>query len=179
MKVNYTREKTPHCYVLFVSIWFQRFCKSQRVSLMREQVANWFNFSRHNAIFLPKLQTVFAILNILQSVLWNNLFNFTKQGLIYICLLTFITQVEHFKKDFTFLKMQFETECECVGDGDFSDYRGKNHFWFPSTERNTSSSVEGEVEEIFTTDFHPRSFLSTLRVPIINISSQRLSLSPM
>ena len=42
--------------------------------------------------------------------------------------LTFITQVEHFKKDFTYLKMQFETDCECVGDGDFSDYRGKNHF---------------------------------------------------
>ena len=135
----------------------QCFCKSQNVSLMREHVANWFNFSRHNAIFLPKLQTVFAILNILQSVLWNNLFDFTKQGLIYICLLTFITQVEHFKKDFTYLKMQFETECECIVDGNFSDYRGRNH-WFPSTERNTSSLVEGEVGEIFTTDFHPRSF---------------------
>ena len=151
------REKTYLCHVVFVSIWLPRFCKSKRVSLMREQVANWFNFSRHNAIFLPKLQTVFAILNILQSVLWNNLFDFTKQGLIYICLLTFITQVEHFKNDFTYLKMQFETECECIGDGNFSDYRGRNH-WFPSTERNTSSLVEGEVEEIFTTDFHPRSF---------------------
>ena len=83
MKVNYTREKTPHCYVLFVSIWFQRFCKSQRVSLMREQVANWFNFSRHNAIFLSKLQTVFAILNILQSVLGNNLFNIYLQNKVW------------------------------------------------------------------------------------------------
>ena len=68
---------------------------------MRKQVANWFNFSRHNAIFLSKLQTVFAILNILQSVLGNNLYDIYKRTRFDICLLTFTftTQVEHFKKD--------------------------------------------------------------------------------
>ena len=87
-------------YHVFVSI-LSRFCKSQRVSLMREQVANWFNFSRHNAIFLSKLQTVFAILNILQSVLGNNFYDICKRTRFDICLLTFTftNQVEHFKKD--------------------------------------------------------------------------------
>ena len=26
--------------------------------------------------------------------------------------------------------MEFQTECECIGDGNFSDYRGRNHFDF-------------------------------------------------
>ena len=94
---------------------------------MRKQVANWFNFSRHNAIFLSKLQTVFAILNILQSVLGNNLYDIYKRTRFDICLLTFTTQIEHFKKDLTYFKMEFQTECECIGDGNFSDYRGRNH----------------------------------------------------
>ena len=70
-------------YHVFVSI-LSRFCKSQRVSLMREQVANWFSFSRHNAIFLSKLQTVFAILNILQSVhTWKQFVRYLQKNKVW------------------------------------------------------------------------------------------------